>query len=168
MAAFRQDRSEAMVTNSTGQQGSAPRDLIVADIVARTGIDEAMIERLVHGFYRRARRDSLLGPVFDAKVADWDAHLARMCDFWSSVALMTGRYHGEPMARHLPLPIDTPHFDRWLELFSETARETCPPAAADHFIARAYRIADSLEFGIAFQKGELRPRRARTPPPVQP
>jgi hypothetical protein len=31
------------------------RDLIVADIVARTGIDEAMIKRLVRTFYGRAR-----------------------------------------------------------------------------------------------------------------
>ena len=38
------------------------RDLIVADIVARTGIDEAMIERLVRTFYGRARLDPLIGP----------------------------------------------------------------------------------------------------------
>ena len=45
-----------------------------------------------------------------------------LCAFWSSVALMSGRYHGQPMVAHLPLPIDTPHFDRWLEIFAETAR----------------------------------------------
>jgi hemoglobin len=61
--------------------GAANRNLIVADIVDRTGIDEAMIARLVHGFYDRARHDPLLGPVFESKVQDWDAHLARMCDF---------------------------------------------------------------------------------------
>lgn len=137
------------------------RNLIVADIVERTGIDAAMIERLVHGFYSRARLDPLVGPIFERKVSDWDAHLARMCDFWSSVALMSGRYHGQPMVAHLPLQIDTPHFDRWLKLFAETAREVCPPPAAALFIDRAYRIADSLEFGIAAQKGEIRPRRIR-------
>lgn len=137
------------------------RNLIVADIVERTGIDTAMIERLVRAFYGRARHDPLIGPVFEHHVADWDAHIPRMCDFWSSVALMSGRYHGQPMVAHLPLPIDTPHFDRWLELFAETAREVCPPAAAALFIDRAHRIADSLELGIAAQKGEIRPRRAR-------
>ena len=35
--------------------GPRGRDVIVADIVARTGIDEAMIERLVRTFYGRAR-----------------------------------------------------------------------------------------------------------------
>src|SRR5437660_12890807 len=33
-------------------EGPRGRDLIVADIVARTGIDEAMIERLVRSFLR--------------------------------------------------------------------------------------------------------------------
>jgi hemoglobin len=137
------------------------RDLITADIVERTGIDENMIERLVRAFYDRARLDPLIGPVFESKVHNWEAHLERMCAFWSSVALMTGRYHGQPMAAHLPLPIDTPHFDRWLEIFAATARDVCPPAAAAHFLERAHRIADSLELGIAFRKGEIRPKRTR-------
>ena len=145
------------------------RQGIVDDIVRRTGIDEAMIHRVVHSFYDRARADPLIGPIFDRQVHDWDAHLARMCEFWSSVALMSGRYHGQPMVVHLPLPIDTPHFNRWLELFAATAHEVCPPAAAAHFLERAHRIADSLEMGIAARKGEIRPRRPRpasTCPPV--
>ena len=145
--------------STDGQEGAKRRNLIVAEIVERTGIDMAMIERLVRAFYARARHDPLIGPVFERHVGDWDAHIPRMCDFWSSVALMSGRYHGQPMVAHLPLPIDTPHFDRWLELFAETAREVCPPAAAALFIDRAHRIADSLELGIAAQKGEIRPRR---------
>jgi hemoglobin len=140
-----------------------PREAIVADIVSRTGIDEAMIERLVRAFYDRARLDPLIGPVFEAKVQDWEPHITRMCAFWSSVALMSGRYSGQPMALHLPLPIDTPHFDRWLELFAATARAICPPAAAAHFLERAHRIADSLELGIAAHKGQITPRRARPP-----
>ncbi len=136
--------------------GAARRSLLVADIVDRTGIDELMIDRLVRGFYGRARRDPLIGPIFEREVRDWEAHFARMRDFWSSVALMSGRYHGQPMAAHLTLPIDTPHFNRWLELFAMTARELCPPGAAAHFIARAHRIADSLELGIAARRGEIR------------
>jgi hemoglobin len=137
------------------------RNLIVRDIVDRTGIDEAMIERLVRTFYARARLDPLIGPIFENAVPDWDDHIARLCAFWSSVALMSGRYHGQPMVAHLPLPIDAPHFDRWLELFAETAREICPPAAAAHFLERARRIADSLETGIAVQRGDMPPKRVR-------
>jgi len=55
---------------------------------------------------------------------------------------MSGRYHGQPMAAHQLLPINTAHFDRWLELSTEVAREVCPPTAAAHFTERAYRIPD--------------------------
>lgn len=126
-----------------------------ARIARETGIDEAMIERLVRGFYARARADPLLGPVFAARIADWEPHLQRMCAFWSSVALMSGRYHGQPMRVHAPLPIDAAHFDRWLSLFEDTARELCPPAAAAHFVERARRIAESLELGIAISHGVM-------------
>ena len=68
------------------------------------------------------------------------------------------------MVAHLPLPVDTPHFDRWLALFAATADEVCPTAAAAHFVERAHRIADSLELGIAAQRGELRPKRRRPLP----
>ncbi|MCW5732134.1 MAG: group III truncated hemoglobin, partial [Alphaproteobacteria bacterium] len=98
------------------------------EIVARTGIDEAMIRRLVETFYGRIRQDELLGPIFDARIANWPAHLARMCDFWSSVALMSGRYHGQPMAAHIRLPVDDGHFAHWLGLFEAVAREVCPAA----------------------------------------
>jgi hemoglobin len=125
------------------------RARISAAIRAETGIDEAMIERLVRGFYARVREDALLGPVFAARITDWEPHLQRMCAFWSSVALMSGVYHGQPMQKHLPLPVDARHFDRWLELFEATARDLCPPKAAEHFIERAQRIAESLELGLA-------------------
>ena len=148
------------------EPGAANRDLIVQDIVARTGIDEAMIERLVRTFYGRARRDPLIGPIFESKVHDWERHLCRLCAFWSSVALMSGRYHGQPMVAHLPLPIDAPHFGRWLEIFAETARDVCPTSAAAHFMEPAYRIAESLELGIAAQKGEIRPKRMTTRDPA--
>jgi hemoglobin len=69
----------------------ATRNLIIEDIVERTGIDEVMIEQLVRKFYSRARFDPLIGPVFESKVRDWEGHIARMCAFWSSVALMSGR-----------------------------------------------------------------------------
>ncbi|MEN3385125.1 MAG: hemoglobin [Hyphomicrobiales bacterium] len=131
------------------------RARITAEIVARTGIDDTMIECLVRGFYAKVHEDALLAPVFTARIRDWEPHLQRMCAFWSSVTLMSGRYHGSPMARHLPLPVEAAHFDRWLALFEETARELCPHAAAMHFIERARRIAESIELGIANAQGIL-------------
>ena len=131
------------------------RERITAEIAARTGIDERMIERLVRSFYEKIRQDALLGPIFDARIHDWEPHLQRMCAFWSSVALMSGRYHGSPMTKHLPLPADAVHFDHWLALFEETVREVCPPEAEAHLVERARRIAESLELGIAGRHGVL-------------
>lgn len=138
-----------------GQSAAARRAAITAQIQSNTGIDDAMIDRLVRAFYARIRDDDVLGLIFAAKVEDWEPHLERMCAFWSSVALMSGRYHGQPMAKHLPLPIDARHFDRWLMLFEATAHEFCPPKAAAHFIMLARRIAESLELGVAGARGVL-------------
>ena len=143
------------------------RDLATRRIEAETGIDEAMIARLVEAFYDRVRADVLIGPVFAERISDWGPHLAQMKLFWSSVALMSGVYHGRPMPKHLPLPVDGRHFDRWLELFRATARDVCPPAAADHFIERAQRIAESLELGIAGANGVLLRRGERYVRPTQ-
>lgn len=134
------------------------RAKVTAAIQAQTGIDEAMIEKLVRGFYDRVRNDGLIGPVFASRISDWEPHLQQMFAFWSSVALMSGRYHGQPMRKHLRLPVDGRHFDRWLALFEQTARDLCPPKAADHFIERAHRIAESIEMGVATANGiMLRP-----------
>ena len=150
--------------SADAQAGLARRQALVAEVVATTGINEEMIRQLVHGFYQRAREDDLIGPIFNSRVQNWDEHLARLCDFWSSVTLMSGRYHGQPMVAHAPLPIEPQHFDRWLQLFAQTAREICPEPAARYFIERASRIADSLELGIAARRGELRGPRIRPPP----
>jgi hemoglobin len=150
------------MTDIHEEGGPARRARLTREIMAQTGIDEPMIERLVRTFYGRVRTDALLGPVFAAKVEDWDTHFAKLDAFWSSVALMTGRYHGRPMQAHMDLPVDAKHFDRWLALFEEAAREVCPAAAADHFIERARRIADSLEMGIAMREGRIHvPRHQR-------
>ena len=131
----------------------ARRAAFAADAASRTGIDENMIKTLVHGFYARVRADSVLAPVFASRIANWDGHLERMCAFWSPVVLMSGRYHGQPMQKHNPLPVGAHHFDRWLELFKETARDLCPSAAAKLFIEKASLIAQSLELGIGVHRG---------------
>jgi hemoglobin len=121
------------------------------------GITEDMIGELVHAFYAEVRRDPDLGPIFDRAIgAGWDAHLAKLCDFWSSVLLMTGRFKGSPMAAHARIPDIRPsHFARWLGLFCLTAGRLCPPPAAALFVAKAEMIAQSLQLGIAASRGEL-------------
>jgi len=127
-------------------------------ITQATGIDPALIERLVREFYGTAREDALLAPMF-AHVRDWDRHIANICRFWESVALRIEGYDGRPMASHAPLPLDAPHFARWLELFEATARRLCTPVGADYLMERARRIAQSLEMGQQVARRQLPPRR---------
>ena len=131
------------------------RAAIVQQMREQTGIDEGMIDRLVRGFYARIRTDALLGPIFESRIHDWEPHLQRMCAFWSSVVLSSGVYHGQPMRMHLPLPVDARHFDHWLALFEQTARELFSDPIAEFFVERARRIAMSLELGIASSQGVL-------------
>ncbi len=118
-------------------------------------LDEELIGKVIRAFYTRARLDPLLGPIFNSRIQDWEPHLARISDFWSAVMLRTRRYQGQPMRMHLPLPIDSKHFDRWLELFEYTARELCPKPIADEFAQRARTIGRSLEMGIAATQGTM-------------
>ncbi len=133
---------------TTSETLRSARPAVTADLMARTGLDDAMLSRLVHGFYDRVRTDPLLGPVFAERITDWGPHLEKMVEFWSSVALMTGRYHGAPVPAHATLPVTWAHFDHWLHLFRQTATEVCPPAGAAHVIERAERIARSLHMAV--------------------
>lgn len=128
---------------------------------AQAGVDEAMIKALVDEFYTRIRAHDVLGPIFLREISDWQPHLDKMYDFWSSIVLMTRRYDGRPVPAHIKIEgLDHPHFAHWLELFEKTARDVCPPAAAELFIDRANRIAQSLRLSLDFHRGVLPPLKA--------
>lgn len=152
------------------QQKSAPSRRAVLPVPVMTvlinqphpSIDKASIQTLVARFYGRAREDALIGPIFADAVHDWDHHIAQISEFWSAVILKTGGYEGRPMPPHLKLNLKSEHFDRWLGLFEQTAREIFPEEAAIIFIDRARRIADSFEMAIAAHAGKIiAPRHSR-------
>ena len=118
---------------------------------AAMGIDEAYIDRLVETFYERIRAHALIGPIFEDVIGDnWGPHLARMKDFWASVALNAGRYSGKPVPVHQKLADVQPwHFNIWLSLFRQTLEDTAPSrAAVPYFMERAERIAESLQLAM--------------------
>jgi hemoglobin len=118
---------------------------------------EEQLSALVHSFYGKVREDEVLGPVFNGAISDWPHHLGKMVDFWSSVMLTTGRYKGNPLMMHLKhiARIRPEMFDRWLELWRETAGEVLDQAGAAAVSAKADRIAESLQLGMFFR---LEPR----------
>jgi hemoglobin len=119
-----------------------------------TPLGETEIDHLVRAFYCRVRSDALLGPIFNNAIQDWDHHLGKLVDFWSSVMLGSGRYKGQPMAAHLRQATHmTPAaFERWLQLWAETTTARLRPAAAAALQEKAARIAESLGLGIAFHR----------------
>lgn len=120
------------------------------NIGIRLGITEDIIENLVHNFYNKVKKDQFIGPIFNKIIEnDWDEHLSQICNFWSGIALSTGRYQGQPLLKHINIPkLNEEHFTRWLSIFEENAYSTCSEEIANFFIERARKIAQSLMFGI--------------------
>jgi hemoglobin len=114
------------------------------------GLEDGALRELLDRFYARVRDDAELAPIFNAAIDDWSEHLDRLSDFWSSVMLATGRYKGNPMARHMPhAKVITPAmFTRWLALWEATTNEMAPPDIALLMQAKARRIGASLELAL--------------------
>lgn len=121
---------------------------VIQEAVGPEALDARQIEKLVDRFYDRVQRDPVLGPIFNPVVHDWDAHKRTLVSFWSSVALRSGSYRGNPMAAHRPHPIRAEHFDHWLALWRDTAESVLPPQHAELFCEYAARIGRSLRYGL--------------------
>lgn len=110
------------------------------------------ISELVDRFYAKVRVDPDIGPIFNAAIDDWPAHLTLLKSFWSTVLLMDRSYKGDPLSKHLPLSLDPPHFARWLALFEETASEVMRPEHAEVIIEKSHRIAQNFQAAIAYHR----------------
>ncbi len=135
----------------------------IQENAARLGIDDAYVSLLVETFYARVRSHAVLAPLFDDVIGDdWDKHLAKMKDFWASVAFNAGRYSGTPVPKHQALSnVREEDFALWLRLFRETLEDTAPtPETVPYFMERAERIATSLRYAMFGMKTLRRQRRA--------
>ena len=110
---------------------------------------EADVKLLVDTFYLKVNQDDMLAPVFNGFAGvDWSRHLPIMYDFWSGILLGTSRYRGRPFPKHMPLPIDVTHFQRWLALFNATVDELFAGPKANEAKMRALNIASVFEFRL--------------------
>jgi hemoglobin len=108
---------------------------------------EKAIDAFVRSFYAKGLADPLIGPIF-AAIPDLEGHLAIIANFWSKSLLRTERYEGHPFAVHINLPVEPEHFTRWLELFTESARETLPATQAEQAIAKASHMSQCFQGGL--------------------
>jgi hemoglobin len=132
-------------------------------------LNEQCIADLVDAFYGKIRGDQLLGPIFSGAIgSDWGPHLEKMNAFWNSVLLASGTYKGNPMIAHLRLPrLTQPHFERWLELWRETACGLCSGAVATLFIQKAEMIAERFLHAISTFHEMAGQEMAAAPQPIQ-
>jgi hemoglobin len=114
----------------------------------RVHIREHDIARLIDRFYDKVSADDHIGPIFNDVVEDWSVHKRLLTSFWCSVALRAGTYRGNPLGKHMPLPIDRSHFERWLELWRETVPEVLDAEAAAQMIEYAERIGRGMRMGL--------------------
>jgi hemoglobin len=119
---------------------------------------EADVTRLVHLFYAKVRADAVLGPIFETHVGNWEHHLAKMVDFWSSALRGTARYRGAPLPKHVALQgLRIELFHRWLGLFRETTRSLGNDDLQARADELAHRIAGSLWYGYQLRHSPERP-----------
>ena len=116
------------------------------------------VKLLVDSFYGKVRNDSLIGPIFEERIQNrWPEHLAKMYTFWQTVLLGEHTYYGSPFPPHAHLPVEREHFNRWLELFSETLSEHFSGKTAEEAIWRAGKMAEMFQYKLqAFRSNQNR------------
>ena len=82
---------------------------------------KADIELLVNNFYNKLLVDDLMAPHFLG--LDLNHHIPRIVSFWSMVLLDDAGYKTNVFDKHSHLKINQSHFDKWVNLFSETVDE---------------------------------------------
>jgi hemoglobin len=131
-----QNNDTALPISEVGEQPAGGSTITVENI-------RIMVER----FYERTRGDDLLGPIFNDKVSDWEAHYEKMTRFWSSATMRAGTYAGRPIEAHKfeeqGLLTDA-HFVRWVREFTGVVRDVFSKQDAEVFIELGRRMAVSI------------------------
>ena len=121
---------------------ASPRGVITGDLD-----DPEQVAEMVRRFYADVAQDSLLGPMFnDIARVDWSAHLPKLTAFWCRALLSMPGYEGNPYRSHqitnAMSPFTVAHFERWLELFTETVDLGWAGPKAEHAKALGRKVAE--------------------------
>lgn len=113
---------------------------------------------LVTEFYKKVRKDDLLGPFFNNVIKDWDAHLQHLTTFWDTSLFMTKKlehkYKGNPLEVHVKVDkennhsITELHFGIWLNLWFQTVDELFEGEVTENAKRRARKMGTFLYLSI--------------------
>jgi hemoglobin len=119
------------------------------------------ILRLIRPFYMDVRQHAVLGPIFNAHIADWPAHLEKIAGFWALQSGGPSEYRGGFAGAHIPLGLRPELFQHWLGLWEFNNGRHLPPAEAAEMNALAHEFARRL---LAVTQGRSSLRVSRNPP----
>lgn len=113
------------------------------------------IESLLNDFYKKAFKDDLIGRFFTEVVPlNLETHLPLIADFWESVLLDGKGYRKNVMEIHRDISnkskIEKEHFDRWVQLFTESVNNLFEGPKANLAKQRAASIATMMNIKINF------------------
>jgi len=118
------------------------------------------IELLMNTFYEKVKKDDTIGFIFnDIAKVNWEYHLPIICDFWETLLLDAASYSKNAMAVHYTLnrkiPLEEKHFQRWLQLFSETVDDLFTGDIATMAKTKAKSIAALMQFKMKQENSSL-------------
>ncbi len=109
------------------------------------------IRLLVNTFYEKVQNDDLIGPIFNEKmIGRWPEHLEKMYRFWQTLLLEEHTYSGSPFPPHKHLPVNQSHFDRWMEIFTQTVDSLFVGKLAEEAKIRAANMAYMFNYKIEY------------------
>ncbi|MBX7243207.1 MAG: group III truncated hemoglobin [Bacteroidia bacterium] len=111
------------------------------------------IQFLVNSFYQKVRNDDTIGHFFSGLSPEkWAVHLKVMYGFWHNAIFFSGLYSGNPMETHQRInsvfPMEQKHFERWNQLFTETAESLFEGQNNDRLIQTAITISTIMQLKI--------------------
>lgn len=118
----------------------------------RVIVGEEEVYIIVSLFYKKIRKDTLLGPVFKGMIEEenWEAHIRKLTNFWVTVLFGVKKYKGNPGMVHKRVgekhsgPIGEKHFHRWLTLWSQTIDENYECVKAQYAKKAALQMSRGL------------------------
>ncbi|WP_269221906.1 group III truncated hemoglobin [Flavobacterium sp. IMCC34518] len=113
------------------------------------------IQLMVDTFYSNIRKDELLGTIFEEKIGNrWPEHLEKMYRFWQTILLEEHTYSGSPFPPHKQLPVEKQHFNRWMEIFTETVDSLFTGPLAEEAKLRGQNMAEMFNYKIEYFRHE--------------
>lgn len=103
---------------------------------------EADVKTLVDTFCEKVNQDEVLSPAFNAVArVHWPHHLFTLYNFWSAALFGTATGRGQSSAADdLGLPLEGPHFRRWVTLFDAAVRENFAGPKAEEAKTKALHL----------------------------